>query len=536
MTTSLEFALINASAICLVPVTGSVRTGMVPQRARLAHRCWAAVILSLTVATFASPSSAATAPKVVSTFPPDAAEDVSTETVLKVQFDQPMRAGSISLEWEGHARESGFRLRGPVTYDESRHEFSLPVCLRPDATHTVSVNPGERHRNFQSAAGVTADVFKWTFETQKAPKASNGAQVVNISPKPDSEVALMTLLRIKFDRPMASEWYGFSAGQDPFGGKCQIAGEVTYDAATHEFVIPVSFPPNWNGTLNLTGFRSADGQPATAKEVPYRTLRTLVSAETEARLAAAERSEELIAVIGKIRDSHSKIRSVKLTATSTMEYSAEVWSYRLTRRTSVFAKQGDKYFGDVSQIMNLRAFQVGSDGKQCWHRHNDKLTVAASDDVLRQNVSIAEGFGQLTEMQPVEVIRKYRLEYAGQTTFNERPCYVLRGWASLESWWSRTKMVGSFNEWLVDKGTGLVVLTRHGRMSGTQFLYESINEDLPPTLFAVPQGAGLVHSPVEPLGEGYDVRFLNVIDGTNGRMSVRWGKHGKAGRSSSGLN
>ncbi len=166
----------------------------------------------------------------------------------------------------------------------------------------------------------------WTFETQKALKASHGAQVVNISPKPDSEVALMTLLRIKFDRPMASDWYGFSAGQ---------------------------------------------------------------------------------------------------------------------------------------------------------------------------------------------------------TTFNERPCRVLRGWASLESWWSRTKTVGSFNESLVDDETGLVVLTRHGRMSSTQFLYESVNEDQPPTLFAVPQAAGLVRSPVEPLGEGYDVRFLNVIDGTNGRVSVRWGNTGK---------
>ncbi len=148
MTTFLEFALINASATCSVPVTGCARTGMVPLRARLAHRSWVAVILSLTVAAFASPSSAATAPKVVSTFPPDAAEDVSTETVLTVQFDQPMRAGGISLEWEGHARESGFRLRGPVTYDESRHEFSVPVCLRPDATDTVSMNPGERHRHF----------------------------------------------------------------------------------------------------------------------------------------------------------------------------------------------------------------------------------------------------------------------------------------------------------------------------------------------------------------------------------------------------
>jgi hypothetical protein len=39
----------------------------------------------------------------------------------------------------------------------------------------------------------------------------------------------------------------------------------------------------------------------------------------------------------------------------------------------------------------------------------------------------------------------------------------------------------------------------------------------------------------EPLTKGQTHRFITVIDGTNGRMSVRWGTQGPKG-SSGGLN
>jgi hypothetical protein len=42
--------------------------------------------------------------------------------------------------------------------------------------------------------------------------------------------------------------------------------------------------------------------------------------------------------------------------------------------------------------------------------------------------------------------------------------------------------------------------------------------------------------PPEPLAEGYTRRFLNVHDGSDGRMSVRWGMKGPKGTRSGGLN
>ena len=73
-------------------------------------------------------------------------------------------------------------------------------------------------------------------------------------------------------------------------------------------------------------------------------------------------------------------------------------------------------------------------------------------------------------------------------------------------------------------------------MFRTRFLYTSFNESLSASEFAVPKISGVTPSPPEPLGDGYTNRFVNVRDGSDGRMSVRWGKIGPKGRYSSGLN
>jgi hypothetical protein len=62
------------------------------------------------------------------------------------------------------------------------------------------------------------------------------------------------------------------------------------------------------------------------------------------------------------------------------------------------------------------------------------------------------------------------------------------------------------------------------------------NELIPDEEFRPDGGAAVTAVPPEPLTAGYTPRFLNVIDGTSGRMSVRWGMKGPKGTSSSGLN
>jgi hypothetical protein len=69
-----------------------------------------------------------------------------------------------------------------------------------------------------------------------------------------------------------------------------------------------------------------------------------------------------------------------------------------------------------------------------------------------------------------------------------------------------------------------------------RFLYDRVNEPLPAGDFVAPKLDGLAPSPPETLGQGYTNRFINLRDGSDGRMSLRWGKKGPKSTSSSGLN
>ncbi len=47
---------------------------------------------------------------------------------------------------------------------------------------------------------------------------------------------------------------------------------------------------------------------------------------------------------------------------------------------------------------------------------------------------------------------------------------------------------------------------------------------------------GIESTAPAPLSEKYDHYLVNTSDGSNGRMSVRWGRKGPEGTSGSGLN
>ena len=70
----------------------------------------------------------------------------------------------------------------------------------------------------------------------------------------------------------------------------------------------------------------------------------------------------------------------------------------------------------------------------------------------------------------------------------------------------------------------------------TDYLDVRINEPIPDEEFRPTVAPDVQAGPVVPLAEGYTRRFLNVNDGTGGRMSVRWGMTGPKGTNSSGLN
>jgi len=98
---------------------------------------------------------------------------------------------------------------------------------------------------------------------------------------------------------------------------------------------------------------------------------------------------------------------------------------------------------------------------------------------------------------------------------------------------------GSLVQWQIDRRNYRPVATTQFYTFGVvrqRFLYDAVNTPLPEGDFAVPKLEGLSPTLPEPLDAGYTNRFVNLRDGSDGNMSVRWGKKGPQGTSSSGLN
>jgi hypothetical protein len=69
------------------------------------------------------------------------------------------------------------------------------------------------------------------------------------------------------------------------------------------------------------------------------------------------------------------------------------------------------------------------------------------------------------------------------------------------------------------------------------FTYSRINQSIPDEFRPLGDpGAPKPNTAAEPLVEGFTARFPNVREGSDGRISVRWGMTGPKGKSSSGLN
>lgn len=215
---------------------------------------------------------------------------------------------------------------------------------------------------------------------------------------------------------------------------------------------------------------------------------------------------------------------MEVTSSMGMIFRNRGWAYEVNSSGATFAKHGKKFVGNVSQIMNLPKFVVGSDGTTCWFRSSDKVTTCPSAEIANQYVSIANLFGVRSFDSPTALVEKLPIEYLGDETFNGKQCHRLRAWTQ-----------GNFADWLIDSNS-LLPVYRTAQTFYSTFRWKNTNQPIDEDRFAVPKGVGIQRKPAEPLDEGYDQRYLNVSDGTNGRMSLRWGKRGKSGSSSSGLN
>jgi hypothetical protein len=365
-------------------------------------------------------------------------------------------------------------------------------------------------------------------------------KIVSITPACGTETALMSELKIEFDQPMMPDEFsvvdayaGEGAGLLRSAGV--ISGHSGYDADSHIFTLPLVLPNNWNGQIKVSGFKSTQGVEAEAVVLDYRTLRDGFSKELLARFERARQSADLRELLDKVKEARAKLLSLSERVEDSFDFCGKRESHNLQFKM----QEGRKFYADMSGLFN-KPWYIGGDGRQCWFYYSGpdekKLVAADFNEIDKKKVVICDLFGN-SARSVEEVIRTHNLEYVGTEILDGRQCYIVRSWnVCVRKDYSTCKV----DKWWIEGNRYMPVQMVSGSVEGRQMLrwtYERINERMDDSEFRPEAVSGEQPASLEPLGEGYDTRFVNVIDGSSeGRMCVGWGKRGAKGTSSSGVN
>lgn len=353
-------------------------------------------------------------------------------------------------------------------------------------------------------------------------QAADGArpQVVAVSPADGSTTPATTEIRVRFDRPM-----------NPLGLSLQWAagGFITnelpaYDDEKFEFTIPVRLVPNAfhqiviNETGGpLEGFLSTNNIRGAMFLWNFRAT-AADPVQERARGSANIALDELLATMQKARaDLTAFVEHVQ-----TVERRGdESGALRVLKSTgSELRWQAPNcVFADVSAMMgSVMTFRIGCDGTNWWwhleHPQTNILAICPAQEMGEANVSLADPFG-LTRRSPAQAIEELGLRHGGM----DGKLHVVKN---------------ATHEWRIDASTFLPHSVSASDGAHTmRFHFTNLNASHPPALFNPPP---VKASPLTPLSEEHPTRFVNLRDGADGRMTVRWGEKGPGGRSSSGLN
>jgi hypothetical protein len=345
-------------------------------------------------------------------------------------------------------------------------------------------------------------------------------------------------MQIKFDRPVSPDQVELiDIGHTGlFERAIALPARSLPDGRSLE--IPVLFPRL--GQTVRVEVRDAGGSFAPIA-VEYEVDDQVHTPEQLAQLTTAGNSEPLKNIVTQVRARRRDLRSVVETVRDvSMQTVQPVWLQRLEAQPQArFAwQQPSQFLADVSEYMRSAVMIVGGDETQCWNRVSDIFVIGPTESIDAKNIVICDPFHAMSGQTDGEVIGKLRLEFVGDENFRGVTCHRVRSWREQVN--SREQKVDKVClDWLFDGETLLPVLCESFSVYGPmrdEFVYDSVDVPLPAEMFQPPRDTGIVPVELEPLGEGYDRRFLNAIDASTGRMSVRWGKVGPGGRSSSGLN
>jgi hypothetical protein len=324
--------------------------------------------------------------------------------------------------------------------------------------------------------------------------------------------------------------------------KPRMISHADYDAARRTFRLALLLPPKKSAEFRLTGFRSADGVPVEPLKLNYQVTGEKRAAVDLAQTKADAKDPKLLALLETIRQKRAQLTSLA-ERVQTLSLSKEEGVFtHLDSKSAAFQWQSpDRFYGDASEMMSsAAAFRIGSNGQNWWHYAgqpgDEKLVVCPAKEMHTLNVSLCDPF-ELTRKAPEKAAADLGLRLVGMNKQGGSAGHLLEAWSV--DVLGGGFMWGQLTRWRINAETCRPeeVATFHPiGVTRTRFHYDAVNEPLPMATFNVPKLEGVSPRPPEALDADYTKRFINLRDGSNGRMSVRWGKKGPTGTSSSGLN
>jgi outer membrane lipoprotein-sorting protein len=367
----------------------------------------------------------------------------------------------------------------------------------------------------------------------------NKPKVISINPPSDSKMALLSELKITFNQPMMPDEFNVVDASVDKNNAWSNVGIISpfcsYDANSNTFTLLLALPGNWNGQVRLFGFKNIDGIEANETIVDYHTLKDGLSKDLMARFEKERQSSELRELLKKIKEARAGIFSLSEKVNQTIDRG----DYKKTESIVIRMNKGGRFLLDMNGMFKNK-WKIGCDGNQCWSYYvtggkEDHLEKEALKDINEMNISICDLFG-LNKKDVDKILRSNNLEYGGTSLCDGQQCYVIRSWTALAS---PVYTACYVDEWLVESKDHMPVRMTRIYTRGRdiyEYSYDSVNMPIPDSEFR-PDSLTDVPGISEPLGEGYDKRFIRVIDGTSyGNMSFSWGKSGPKGTVSGGLN
>ncbi len=423
--------------------------------------------------------------------------------------------------------------------------ISLHGSLKPVKVEGLSIDElreviTQRYKNENILSDPFVEIISHGKESEVQVEGKK-PEVVSVNPPSGSKMSLISEIEVVFNQPMIPDLgkivdttKGKPQSRSIFAKVKALYNNITYDPEQHRFTIPLILPPDLEGSFELQEFRTTDGVKIEPVVFNYSTGRGIYSAQFQNSFKESKQSNELRDVLNKVKEARLAITSLSETINTTHKTGS---GGEVSKSTFKFQGQ-DQFYVDISEIMDV-PFYIGSDGKDCWHyngrKGKEKLVTSSFDEVAEKNILISDPFG-VAQKGVSETIEQLNIEYLGTNLYQDRKHYIIRSWsdnlhedfiwASAQVAWidAETYMI---SQMIKDSGSSIL---------SHQFIYEDINQPIADSEFSPRHITDAERSAPRELDEGHDTRILNVIDASNGRMSVRWGEQGSGGQISSGLN